>query len=45
MVDEEFFVNCKNFNPITTVKKGNFQDIFENYPELEPQFRFTVPKL
>jgi hypothetical protein len=25
MVAEEVFVNCYNFNPITSVKKGNFQ--------------------
>jgi hypothetical protein len=27
MVAEEVFVNCYNFNPISQVKKGNFQGI------------------
>jgi hypothetical protein len=39
MVAEEVFVNCYNFNPITLVKKGNFQgNPLQNYLEqdLEP---------
>jgi hypothetical protein len=48
MVAEEVIVNCYNFNPkcIRKVKKENFQGIFKNYPELEPepQFRFAAPR-
>jgi hypothetical protein len=31
MHTEEVFVNCYNFNPITKVKKGNFQDTASQY--------------
>jgi hypothetical protein len=30
MVPEEVFVNCYNFNPITSVKTGNFQGILRH---------------
>ena len=33
MIAEEVFVNCYNFYTFTRVKKGNFQNIFLNYPE------------
>jgi hypothetical protein len=40
---KKFLVNCYNFNPITKVKKGNFQDIkLYVEPELEPKDIFSA---
>jgi hypothetical protein len=36
MVAEEVFVSCYNFNPVTKVKKGNFQCTLYNYPKPGP---------
>ncbi len=32
-VAEEVLVNCYNFNPISPVKKDDFQGILQNYPK------------
>jgi hypothetical protein len=44
MIAEVVFVNSYNliFNPISQVKKANFQGIFYNYPEPgpEPELQF-----